>query len=118
MKKIKSFEEALESTGRPNVDFSNLPDDLRSYFENQYKAVVITEAINDGWVADYSNSNQRKWFPVFYMSPSGFVFLLADYRYSGAYAGGTSRLCFETEAAAIFAGKTFTEIYQGIVLGQ
>ncbi len=116
MKKIESFEEALKKTGRPNVDFSNLPNDLRTYFENQYKAVVITEAINDGWIADYSNQSQRKWFPVFYMSPSGFVFGYANYLCSDALAGGTSLLCFETETAAEYAGKTFTEIYQGIIL--
>ena len=118
MKKIKSFEEAVKKTGLPNVDFSNLPEDLRLYFENQHKAVVITEAINEGWVADYSNSSQKKWFPVFYMSPSGFVFRYANFGCSNAGAGGTSRLCFETKAAAEYAGKTFTEIYQEIVLRQ
>ena len=72
MKKIKSFEEGLQVTGRPIVDFANVPEDHRSYFENQYKAVVITEAINNGWVADWNDPNQKKWIPVFYMSPSGF----------------------------------------------
>ena len=117
MKKIKTIEEAFQITGRPKVDFSIFPEDLRTYFENHYNAVVITEAINDGWVADYSNSKQQKWFPVFYMSPSGFVFHFSYYYgYSYAYAGGASRLCFETEAAADYAGKTFLEIYKGIVL--
>ena len=116
MKKIKTIEEAFQVTGRPKVDFSNLPEDLRVYFENQYNAVVVTEAINNGWVADYSNSNQKKWFPIFYMSPSGFVFDYSFYDCSLANAGDASRLCFETEAAADYAGKTFTEIYEKIIL--
>jgi hypothetical protein len=116
MKKIKSFEEGLQVTGRSNVDFSNLPEDLKKYFENQYKAVVITEAINDGWVADYNNPDQKKWFPVFYMSPSGFVFSISSYYDSYAFAGDSSRLCFETKAAADYAGETFPEIYKEIIL--
>lgn len=116
MKKIESFEEGLQVTGRPNVDFSNVPEEYRSYFENQYKAIVITEAINAGWVADWNNPDQKKWIPVFYMSPSGFVFGYSIYGFSAALAGDASRLCFETEAAADYAGKTFTDIFKGIIL--
>ena len=115
MKKIKSFEHALEVTHRPNVDFSNLPEDLRLYFENQYKAVVITEAINDGWIADYADHSQKKWFPIFYLSPSGFVFGCSICSYAYAFAGDASRLAFKSEADADHAGRTFTEIYAGII---
>jgi hypothetical protein len=31
---IKSFEDAVKATGRPDTpDFSNVPEDLREYFE-------------------------------------------------------------------------------------
>jgi len=118
MKKIESFEDALQKTGYPVVDFSNVPEKLRTYQERQYQAAVITEAINDGWVADYNNPNQKKWFPVFVVDPSspwGFAFGFASYYYSLAHAGDASRLCFKSEADAIYAGKTFIEVYAGII---
>ena len=50
MDRVKTFEDALKETGRPGVpDFSCLPSDMRKYFEAQYKMVVITEALNEGW---------------------------------------------------------------------
>ena len=118
MKKIKSIEEAFQVAECPQVDFSAFPENKRTYFEGQYNAVVMTEAINDGWVADYSNPNQKKWFPVFRAdssSPSGFVFYSSGYRCSSAYAGDASRLSFESEAASDYAGQKFTEIYAGII---
>ena len=59
--RIKSFEDALKETGRPAVpEFSDAPEDLRDYFKAQYKAVVITEALNEGWKADWNDSSQEK----------------------------------------------------------
>ena len=118
MKQIESFEESLQKTGLPVVDYSNHPEKLREYFERQYQAVVVTEAINDGWVADYNDPTQKKWFPVFVAdssSPSGFVFLCSGCTCSDASAGDASRLCFKSKADADYAGKTFTEIYAGII---
>lgn len=119
MKEIKSLEEALEVTGRPSVpEFTEAPEDMREYFQNQYKAIVIAEAINDGWKADWTNNKQPKWFPIFVAnggSPSGFAFGCSRYDYSYASAGDASRLCFETEASADYAGKHFTEIFANII---
>ena len=120
MREIKSFEEALKATGRAAVpSFSDAPEDLREYFQNQYKAIVIAEAINDGWKADWTDGDKKKWIPWFRVdgaAPSGFVFCGSIYCYSIAYAGCASRLCFESESAADFAGKNFTEIFANIIL--
>jgi len=119
MNKVKSYEEALKITGRPEVDFSNVPEDLKAYFEKQYKAVVITEAIREGKKSNMLDTSEKKWFPVFKVdpaSPSGFVFHSSSYDTAYAYAGYASRLCFGTEAEADFAGENHTEIYAGIIL--
>ena len=116
-KRIASFEEALKVTGRPQLpDFSNLPADLREYFEAQYMAIVITEALNEGWVADFTNNSQEKWWPWFTMCSSGFVFRDTYYYYSGTIAGYGSRLCFKDEATAIYAGQQFIEIWNKLLL--
>jgi hypothetical protein len=120
MKKIKSLEEALQVTGRPAVpEFADVPADMREYFQNQYKAIVIAEAINDGWKADWTDGDQKKWIPYFYISgasASGFVFVDSLYYSSNANAGYASRLCFESANAAKWAGENFTEIFANIIL--
>jgi len=115
--RIKTYEDAVKETGRPEKpDFSNLPEDLREYFEAQYKAVVIAEALNEGWKADWSNSDQEKWLPWFRGFSSGaFVFCDTRYGYSGAAAGNGSRLCFKSDELATYAGKQFTDIYKGFM---
>ena len=117
---IKSFADAMQATGRPDVpDFSNLPEDLRTYFENQYKMAVITEALNEGWNPDWADGGQQKWFPWFYHKPkssSGFAFGGTIYRLSAARAGDGARLCFRTKALATYAGEQFLEIWNAILL--
>lgn len=114
--RVKTFEDAMAITGRPPVpNFSNVPGDMREYFENQYKAVVITEALNEGWKADFEDSNQRKWFSWFYRVSSGFVFNSAYYYCSSADAGSAARLCFKSKELAEYAGKQFLDIYVKII---
>ena len=115
--RIKTFEDAVKETGRQEKpDFSNLPEDLREYFEAQYKAVVIAEALNEGWKADWSNSDQEKYLPWFRgLSSGGFVFNGASYHCSLAGAGNGSRLCFASEELAEYAGKQFLDIYADIL---
>ena len=117
---IKTFEDAMKATGRPGVpDFSNLPEDLRKYFTAQYKMIVIAEALNEGWNADWSNDDEYKYYPWFYHEPkvsSGFAFNDASYICSCAVAGYGSRLCFRTRALAKYAGEQFIEIWNDILL--
>ena len=91
--RIETVEEAFAKTGRPEVDFSNFPEDLREYMQGVYNAVVITEALNEGKKPDWDDSSQYKWRPWFRMSPAGFRLgdTYCDYTYS--YAGSGSHLC-------------------------
>jgi hypothetical protein len=115
--RIKTFEDALVETGRPNVpDFSDVPEDMRAYFVAQYKMSVIAEALNEGWTPDWNNGNERKWRVWFIMSPSAFAFDDSFYDYSTADAGSGSRLCFKSEALAIYCAKQFLDIWKDIQL--
>jgi hypothetical protein len=118
---IKSFEDAVKATGRPDTpDFSNVPEDLREYFEAQYQIVVIAEALNEGWKPDWNNSDEPKYYPWFLKKEksvsSGFVFGNAYYGFSAASAGDGLRLCFKTRALVEYAGKQFIEIWNKILL--
>lgn len=115
--RIKTFEDAWQETGRPKVpDFSNIPEDLKGYFEKVYEMIVITEALNEGWTPNWDDSNEQKWIPYFIMSPSSFAFFGSICVTSVAFAGCCSRLCFKTEALANYAAKQFLEIWKNIQL--
>ncbi|MEA4918128.1 hypothetical protein [Proteiniphilum sp.] len=113
--RIKTFEDAQAATGRPDVpEFSDVPEDMRDYFKAQYKMVVITEALNEGWKADWSDSSQAKYYPWFYVSSSGFAFDGTDCDFSFPAAGCGSRLCFKTRALAEYAGRQFVQIWDDL----
>lgn len=116
--RIKTFEDAMEETGRPDVpDFSSLPFDIRKHFEALYKMEVIVEALNEGWKPDWENNNEYKYYSWFVMSPSSFAFGGSDCGRSNAYAGSVSRLKFKTRELAEYASKQFLGIWKDIQIG-
>lgn len=112
--RIKTLEDAYIDTGRQKVNFSFLPSDLKEHFENYYNAIVIVEALNEGWTPNWDNGNERKWYPCFIMSPSAFAFYRSSYVRSAAAAGGGSRLKFKSEELTNYAAKTFPEIWKNV----
>jgi len=116
--RIKTFEDALKETGRPNVpEFSDVPYDLRDYFKAQYKATVITEALNEEWRTDWKDENQIKYIPLFWSkSPSGFAFYDTRNHCTNPRAGSAYRLCFRTRALAKYAGEQFLDIWKDLIL--
>ena len=118
IEKIKTYEDALQATGRPDVpDFSALPEDMRKHFTALYKMVVIVEALNEGWEPNWNNSNERKCFPWFWMSPSSFAFGASVYACEYAFAGSGSRLKLKSNELAEYCGKQFVDIWKDIQLG-
>lgn len=115
---VKTFEDARKLTGRPDVpDFSNLPTDMRKHFEAQYKMIVIAEALNEGWIPDWDNYNECKYYPWFEMSPSSFAFCGSFYVHAYANAGSGSRLKFRTRELAKYAAEQFIDIWKDIQIG-
>ena len=139
---ITDFESARRAIGfNSNSDFTVVK---RSHYENtiQFKDVAklvneiapkhlealialnelftIAEAWNkaDGFVPDFSDWNQNKWYPWFKYDKdaAGFVCATANYTpaYASAYLG--SRLCFKTSERAAQFGKQFIELYNKVFL--
>lgn len=109
--RLKTFEDALEIEGIDSDEFYKScaglsPDEL--YYR---KLKIIVKAANEGWVPDWNNSNEYKYYPWFDMR-SGFGFSGTDYGYSNATTGAGSRLLFKSEELARYIGKQFTEEYK------
>ena len=116
---IKTFDDAFHALGEEhplirefiNKSYGSSPD-LKAYM----KLRIICAALNEGWVANYHNLEQDKWFPWFTYRDGGFVYALAgnSASYSNAYHG--VRLAYKTKELAEYAGKQFVDIYKKLLL--
>lgn len=139
---ITSFEEARKYLGGfPNADFAvskkiltgnvlKLEDVtllVQELNPNHIKAIIalnrlfsIAEAWNkaDGFVPDFADRSQWKYFPWFKWSDdnAGFVYASADFSASAASANVGSRLCFKSESRAMQFGKMYTDLYNDVFL--
>ena len=139
---ITDFETARERLGgKPNMDFTVAQkvvsrnavrlEDVRRLVTDinpmhiealiaLNKLFTIAQAWNkeDGFVPDFSDWEQDKWFPWFMYDKdaAGFVFANTDYSPSGAGANFGSRLCFKSSARAAQFGKQFTDLFNKVFL--
>lgn len=116
--RVHDVESACREIG---IDYNSFLSSVRRYLSADTIAYeylkVITKALNEGWEANYSDRNQKKWFPYFdTRSSSGFAFYDTICRYSGPGAGDTSRLALKDEKTATYAGKTFLDLYKQFIL--
>ena len=137
---ITDFESARKALdGKPNADFTvskkilsgnvvqlndvaRLVTDINPMHIEALIALnelfTIAQAWNkeDGFVPDFSDWHQDKWFPWFKydMDAAGCVY--ADTYYSPAAALIGSRLCFKSSARAAQFGKQFAHLYNKVFL--
>lgn len=135
--RITDFESARQAIGiKPNTDFhvvkkklsesavplegvSRLVEDINprhlEALDALNKLFTIAQAWNkeDGFVPDFSDWKQDKWFPWFKYDKdaAGFVFAFTLSAPTGADAYLGSRLCFKTSERAAQFGKQFTDLY-------
>ncbi len=111
--RVKTFEDACTETGDDpeHEKFSTGdPDDIA-----YQKLKVIAKALNEGKVLSFADSKQRKWYPWFEYSGSGFRFVVAGYVCTHTSTAGGSRLCFNSEELAKYAGTQFIELYNQLL---
>lgn len=114
--RIKTIQDAINELGETDVEVAELRKlviaNITSHILYRQQAVVIAKALNEGWLADYTNSNQSKYEPLFKYDSSAGGFVFRDYGdwYSSTFVG--SRLCFKSKELAEYFGKQFIEIHR------
>lgn len=115
-KKIKSYEDAckalnLDPANLPVVD--NLPEKDRKSIVAYYKLTVIIRALNEGWLPDWTDWDEYKYFNWFYIDSAGFAYAVPIYTVAKTYANTNmgSRLCFKNDTLARYARETFKGLY-------
>jgi hypothetical protein len=108
---IKTFEDACTELELTQEDLLHIRNDDEPDEVAYKKLKIIIAAINQGWIPDWNNGDQKKWWPYFNLS-SGFGFSAAFYDCDGTGTTVGSRLCFESQEKAIYAGQQFLDLYK------
>lgn len=150
--RVKTFDDACHELGEthPLVQHLNLVehhladhldgmDDVLAYL----KMRIVVAALNEGWTPDWSNKDERKWYPWFYILTEeeyndldeddkcrvvgravsyavAYGGLVCSYAgnvssCSGAYFG--ARLAFKSKELAVYAGQQFGELWASFLIG-
>ena len=139
---ITDFESARKALGgKPNADFTvakkilsgnvvQLEDVARLVTDINPKYIEALIALNklftiaqawnkeDGFVPDFSDLEQDKWFPwfVYDKDDAGFVYAYTVNAPALAHAYFGSRLCFKSSERATQFGKQFADLYNKVFL--
>lgn len=120
--RIRSFEDACEEQGLDPVEalpYKGRPvNPDQEAVEAYAKLIIIARSLQDGWVADYADEDQRKWYVWFEYKPAkkGFVVADANYSYTNADTDVGSRLCFADEKTARYFGEQFLDLHNTVLL--
>ena len=115
--RIKTYEDACRE-----LDIPLMPERCEHMTEDEmayYSLKVITKALNEGWEPDWTNQEQRKWYPWFEVTGTNPAGLSCSYTYNAisyTSAALSSHLCFKTEALAKYAGTQFIKLYEKYLL--
>lgn len=113
---IKTFEEACEVLGMSSVipDFDFLIGRSKKQHIALYKLTIITIALNDGWVPNWDDENEYKYFPLF-NHISGLSFSGVNFTWTGSSSVVDANVCFKTSELAQHAGKTFIQLFKDLL---
>jgi len=118
--RVRSFEEACVQLGH-SAEFvlqgvSPVDDKAIVAF---LKLFVIVRALNGGWVPDWNNTDEYKYYPWWDLqksktNPSGFRLDLVCDICSHSTVG--SRLCYKSRELAEYAAETFLDLYRDLMV--
>lgn len=111
MERIKCVDDVLTDNNLTHQEFAEqckglTPDEV------SYRIVkLLVKSLNEGWLPDWGDDSQYKWYPWFYLGgSSGFRFLDCARWFTLSTVG--SRLCFKSREFAEYAAKQFTDVYK------
>lgn len=114
--RVKTYEDACGELGVEPLDEEGmLAVGFRRSEIAGRKLEVVVMALNEGWEPDWSNEEQRKWVPAFYIGEDDFLFDYVGFVTGRATASYASRFCLRSKWLAEYAGKQFVDLYKGFI---
>lgn len=95
---------------------SKMPKHLQAHTIAKAKLEIIAEASQGGVVFDYDDSNERKWYPWFWLNKPGFRFDVSFYSFTSAFACSGPRLCYLSEEDSDYHAKKHLALYKAAIV--
>lgn len=114
-KKITSYEDACKALNIKPINeevFNVFPKEDRKSMIAYHKLTVIVRALNNGWLPDWENMNERKFYPVFRYVSAGLSYAYMNDAATNAGTTIGSRLCFSSPALAEYTADHFADLYR------
>lgn len=114
MQKLDTYEKVEEyyfSLGKPMLVssiFDNFPMSIGEKFQAFYKIKILEEVFNQGWKPNWDDRNERKYYPYFQKTSSGWVFF--DSIVFGTLSYGQVGF-YKNKEIADFIGRNFLYLY-------
>lgn len=114
-KTIKTFADAckklsVDPTKLPDV--AGIPEEFSNPIAAVYKLMIIYKAINNGWIPDWNNYEQKKYYPWFSALKPGSGFAYWGYAEVDDDSIICSRLCVDSLEKAMFIAEQFQTEYK------
>lgn len=116
--RVKTFEDALNivtttEDERWLLGYSGKDNGILAQVAS-LKLSIIAKVLNEGWIPDWNNSSQYKYYPWFKADGSG-----SGWVYDGCFgwysvSGVGSRLTFKTRELAVYSGRQFIDLYSAM----
>jgi hypothetical protein len=107
--RIKTFEDACEyNNTNPKARRFTIGTRNQIY---QERVAEIVKALNEGWLADYNDSNY-KYSPYFYLNKPGFRFHVSCYGFAASGSTGGPRFALKNRELSDYAGQQFVKEYE------
>lgn len=111
--RIKTFDDVLNELGFIGAEVLpfRCPNTKNEKAINAFaKIQLISEVLNEGWIPDWTDTNQCKYYSYFERKSSGWV--VYGCYFQGCDASVGSGLYFKSSELAIYAGNQFIDIYK------
>jgi hypothetical protein len=104
-------EKMAEFAKKVGMEDSDIEEGMPCFLIRDFEVYALVYVLNEGWIPDYTNTNQRRWYPYFSLD-SGFDFSSSVIGWSLTYAISGFRLCLKSEELANYAGRTFIKEFK------
>ena len=114
--RVKSFDDACKVLGiENNLSIVGGTNKNRQKMIIFNKMLIILEALNEGWVPDWDNGDENKWYPYYNRVNGELAFNTSNYHNSCSYCG--LYLCFKSKQLSEYFGSIaeFSKLYNEFI---
>ncbi len=112
--KIKTFEDVESYLGRVVVPYANAYTAEEKCANALVKLLQVAKVLNEGWVPNWGNASEYKYYPYLYKGSGSSV--SAYCRYWSTFRDCPSGLAFKTSELALHAIENFRDLYNDYLM--